>query len=204
MECESPASQAHNVARSQASYQQQQNWPEGHHSNSGHHGNSSHSHRHHSTHRHGSTSGVTHVAQSPPSLHAAVPPNMTVPQQGVLLGTGYNPTDQLVFSDPAGIRQGGLDLSTSLPVPTATYNNQHVHGSHSNIDPVGLNMQIPAYPSGYGPQWHGPGFPFSLSSNSGTGDVGPQQHGHGRTVSERSDDSPMIGVCVQQSPVASH
>ena len=53
----------------------------------------------------------------------------------------------------------------------------------------------------------GPTFPFTLSTTT-AGGLGPSEaggSGHpGRTVADRGEESPMVGVCVQQSPVASH
>ncbi|XP_013383246.1 uncharacterized protein LOC106153725 [Lingula anatina] len=74
---------------------------------------------------------------------------------------------------------------------------------------TGMNMQIPA--AGFNPAYSynhqtlfsGPGFPFTLATTSSTGNTEAVPH-NARTVGGSGEDSPMVGVCVQQSPVASH
>lgn len=201
MECESPAgSQVGSTAGgTRSQYQQQQSWPpeasQG--QSSGHHGNSAVSshvhlsgHRHHSSHHH-------HVvtAQSPPSVNASVPPNLVGPPQGVLLsGPVLTSSEQVVYGTRTGFPTSGMSVDMV----------QAGHHSHPSIDPS-LNMQLPSYPQQYGQYnqqtWSGTGFPFALTSSSGGTEPPP---GHARTVTERSDDSPMVGVIVQQSPVVIH
>lgn len=84
---------------------------------------------------------------------------------------------------------------------------------HSNMDPPQLagtvNMQLAGYPAAqFGPYqhnaWSAPGFPFSLTSNNANLNLSETSSQRSRTAAERGEDSPMVGVCVQQSPVASH
>lgn len=201
MECESPAgSQVGSTAGgTRSQYQQQQSWPpeasQG--QSSGHLGTnaiSSHvhlpGHRHHSSHHH-------HVvtAQSPPSLNASVPSNLVGPPQGVLLsGSVLTSSEQVVYGTRTRFPASGMSVDMV----------QAGHHSHPNIDPS-LNMQLQGYPQQYGQYtqqtWQGTGFPFALTSSSGGTEPPPS---HARTVTERSDDSPMVGVIVQQSPVVIH
>jgi dual specificity tyrosine-phosphorylation-regulated kinase 1 len=199
MECESPGSQVGNTVGGSRS-QYQQSWPpeasQG--QSSGHHGNSTASshvlmsgHRHPPSRPHHHHPAVS--AQSPPSVNA--PPNIVGPPQGVLLsGPVLTSSEQVVYGSRTAFPSQGLSMDMV----------QSGHHSHANIDPS-LNMQLPGYPQQYGQYsqqtWPGPGFPFTLTPSSG-GTEPPS--GHTRTVTERSDDSPMVGVIVQQSPVVIH
>lgn len=201
MECESPGgSQVGNTVGGTRSQYQQQSWPpeasQG--QSSGHHGNSTASshvlmsgHRHHSSRPHHHHPAVS--AQSPPSVNA--PPNIVGPPQSVLLsGSALPSSEQVVYGTRTGFPAPGLSMDMVQPG----------HHSHANIDPS-LNMQLQGYPQQYGQYtqqtWSGAGFPFTLTQSSGGTEPPP---GHARTVTERSDDSPMVGVIVQQSPVVIH
>lgn len=111
----------------------------------------------------------------------------------------------------------GFQSSATQP-PQSGRTVDIVPGSHSRIpstsDPpqIGpMNMQIPGYPGQYQqypqPQWPaGPSFGFTLATSVETQLPNAENPTiqHTRTSSERGDESPMVGVVVQQSPVASH
>lgn len=92
-----------------------------------------------------------------------------------------------------------VDLTTNL--------QGHGHTQVIHNDPAQLPTMA-GYPasqySQYSQQtWPATGFNFSIqtSTNASNPDT-TSQHTHGAT--ERGEDSPMHGVVVQQSPVASH
>ncbi|CAC5412382.1 dual specificity tyrosine-phosphorylation-regulated kinase 1A-like isoform X1 [Mytilus californianus] len=174
MECESPQS-ASGQSRSQPpNYQQQTSWNE----------------RDQQSGRH-----ITHHHQtrlSPPSLSGA-PSSLvprTVPEQNVSYTEGY----------VQGSYPGGIPPVDFRPNPASIDSSQV----------SSVNMHVAAgYPSQFGqyqqPTWTAGGFPFSLSSSANASLTGHETNNqHVRTAAERGDDSPMVGVCVQQSPVASH
>ena len=86
--------------------------------------------------------------------------------------------------------------------------NMQLAGYHGHAPPGGNPSQQP-YVGGSGGQTFiatGPSFPFTLATTSGGNLVSAPEgvSGHSRTAGERGEESPMVGVCVQQSPVASH
>lgn len=123
---------------------------------------------------------------SPPSLSGAPSSHVprTVPEQSVAYTEGY-----IQGAYPVDLRHN----------PAATLDSSQ----------LSVNMHVPGYPAQFGtfPQqaWPTGGYPFSLTSSANTSLTGHETNNqHVRTASERGDDSPMVGVCVQQSPVASH
>lgn len=181
MECESPQSQRVQGQPHPQVYTQQ-SWsgaPEGQRSNNNTH---SQSHRHH------------HSRQLSPS--------------GQLSAT-HGTSASLIITP-------GFQSSATQP-PQSGRVVDIVPGSHTRVhsssDPpqIGaVNMQLAGYPAQYGqypqPQWPGGAFPFTLTTAVETQLPGPENPAvqHTRTSSERGDESPMVGVVVQQSPVASH
>lgn len=124
---------------------------------------------------------------SPPPLSGAPSSHVprTVPEQTVSYTEGYIPG-----AYPVDFRQNPAASIDSSQLPS-------------------VNMHVPGYPAQFGqyPQqaWTAGGFPFSLSSSANSSLTGHETNNqHVRTAAERGDDSPMVGVCVQQSPVASH
>lgn len=119
------------------------------------------------------------------------------------MGAGFDPRQNFPAATGANISGRHVDI-----VPS------HSRGNSSGgvADPPqigGVNMQIPGYPAQFGqynpqPTWPGGGgtFPFALATNVETSIPGHEPSK--RTSSERGDESPMVGVVVQQSPVASH
>jgi len=188
MECESPQRQQGGAAH-QPVYSQQ-SWPGPSEQGQGQRSsNSSHSqsHRHHSSHH--------HRLQSPP--------------QGSSSANSHGNSASLL------IAPGFQSSATQPPQPGRSVDI--VPGGHSRVhsssDPpqIGaVNMQLSGYPSQYGqypqPQWPGSNFPFSLTTTVDTQLTGAENPTvqHARTSSERGEESPMVGVVVQQSPVASH
>ena len=196
MECESPQSQQKGQGQGQQSYTQ--SWTEGQGKPGHFHSNSSHSqsHRHHGSHH--------HKHQSPPLGHSSglSSASGSYGNSSLLMGAGFDPRQNFPAATGANISGRHVDI-----VPS------HSRGNSSGglVDPPqigGVNMQIPGYPAQFGqynpqPTWPGGGtFPFNLSTTVETSIAGhePSQ----RTSSERGDESPMVGVVVQQSPVASH
>lgn len=182
MECESPQGQ-----RGQGQGQQvysQQSWPEGQRSNNVTH---SQSHRHHPTH---------HNRQLSPS------------SAGGQLSASHGTSASLI------IAPGFQSSATQPPQSGRTVDIVPGHTRvHSGSDPpqIGaLNMQLSGYPSQYGqypqPQWPAGNFPLAFTTAVETQLPGPENPTvqHTRTSTERGDESPMVGVVVQQSPVASH
>lgn len=94
-----------------------------------------------------------------------------------------------------------VDLTTNL--------QGHGHSQVVHTDPAQLsavNMQLAGYPptqySQYSQQtWPSSGFNLSIQTSKPGHEASSQ---HSRTAAERGEDSPMHGVVVQQSPVASH
>ncbi|XP_060560524.1 dual specificity tyrosine-phosphorylation-regulated kinase 1A-like isoform X4 [Ruditapes philippinarum] len=184
MECESPQGQR-GQGQPHPQVYTQQSWsgaPEGQRSNNNTH---SQSHRHH------------HNRQLSP------------PSSGQLSAT-HGTSASLIITP-------GFQSSATQP-PQSGRVVDIVPGTHTRVhsssDPpqIGaVNMQLAGYPSQYGqypqPQWPGGGaFPFTIATGVETQLPGPENPTvqHTRTSSERGDESPMVGVVVQQSPVASH
>ncbi|XP_033759224.1 dual specificity tyrosine-phosphorylation-regulated kinase 1B-like isoform X2 [Pecten maximus] len=201
MECESPASGPPQVV---PTYQQPpgtQNWAPA---------SDGRSHRHHSHHH----SSRQH--QSPPQL----PPSGTAPQmvaqhnapqpqmqQAILLGSVGYPSNSSNFTSsrttyPATAGMA-VDLTTNL--------QGHGHPQVIHNDPAQLPaVNMAGYPSSqygqYSQQtWPTAGFNFSIQTSTNANNPGHDANSqHSRTATERGEDSPMHGVVVQQSPVASH
>lgn len=126
-----------------------------------------------------------------------------------------------------GVGGGGILAPTaSVPVDLSTLHHGHsgpTGASLQGIEPQlgSLSMQLGGYPSSSaGPQysqfpqqsWPAANYPFTITQASATSVPQPLSEGSGppptahRTAQEppRGEESPMMGVCVQQSPVASH
>ena len=112
-----------------------------------------------------------------------------------------------------------LSSASMAPDMTSIHPNPHhgpvgggvVDGGASSIAGGGVNVQLPGYASHYGapfpPQaWPTGAFSYGIPSTaSGSGGIASRDGSqHGRSGGERGEESPMVGVCVQQSPVASH
>lgn len=193
MECESPqGSQRHAGGQGHQQVYSQQSWSgpnDGQGSNPSSH--SQQSHRYHSAHHRGQQ-------QSPPS--------------------GTHSQMSLSHANSASLIIGPGFQSSATQPPQSGRTVDIVPGSHTRIpstsDPpqIGaVNMQLSGYSAQYGPypqpQWPGTGFGFTLATSVETQMPGPENPAiaqHTRTSSERGDESPMVGVVVQQSPVASH
>ncbi|KAJ8305101.1 hypothetical protein KUTeg_017346, partial [Tegillarca granosa] len=192
MECESPASTTSQPRPHHPTFSQQQSWSEGQGRGGTDSSNGSHSqsHRHHSSHHHSSS----RHHQSPPQMTSKL--NMShVGTHQTVIGPGYSDNSNVGFTRQNFPSSSGMP---ELPHPNV----------HHDLDPnSGINMQLSGYPTQYGQlsqqTWPGAGFPFALTSSS---EITSHESGvqHTRTATERGDDSPMVGVCVQQSPVASH
>lgn len=196
MECESPQSRV----QGQSHQAYPQNWPEGQGQGGHRPGNNTHSqsHRHHGSHH--------HKHQSPPFGHSTGPPSASgsYGNSSLLMGAGFDPRQSFPAATGANISGRHVDI-----VPSHSRGN-----SSGGMDPpqiAGVNMQIPGYPAQFGqynphpqPTWPGGGgtFPFTLATTVETSI--PSHEQTQRTSSERGDESPMVGVVVQQSPVASH
>lgn len=190
MECESPQSQrlqapVHPVG--QSAIYSQQSWPGQ--TDTQRSGTSSHSqaHRHHSSHH--------HKMQSPPQGSHGT-------SASLIIGPGF----QSSATQPP---QSGRTVDI---VPGG---HTRVHSSSDPPQIGAVNMQLSGYPSQFGqypqPQWPTTAtaqFPFthittSVDTQLPSGPDNPAMQ-HARTSSDRGDESPMVGVVVQQSPVASH
>lgn len=186
MECESPQGQRGQGQPHPPGYSTQQSWsgaPEGQRSSNGSH---SQSLRHH------------HNQQlSPPSSQLTASHGTSA---SLIIGPGFQ--------------------SSATQPPQSGRVVDIVPGGHTRVhsssDPpqigAAVNMQLSGYPAQYGqypqPQWPGGAFPFTLATAVEAQLPGGPENPtvqHTRTSgSERGDESPMVGVVVQQSPVASH
>ncbi|XP_050415120.1 dual specificity tyrosine-phosphorylation-regulated kinase 1A isoform X2 [Patella vulgata] len=188
MECESPAQRpGANILHRHLEHQQSWSGVEGH----GRHSNGSHSHSHRHSHH-----NIQH--QSPPSLMTTSHMSSRLPPTGSIV----------IDSSNYGSRH---DYTGSVSSTTLDCDSNLSSVSQDQATPLAgtVNMQLTGYPAQYSqfPQqtWPSGTFPYSLTTSTGPGLTGHEQSSqHGRTASERSDESPMMGVCVQQSPVASH
>lgn len=190
MECESPqTSQRHGQPHPGMYTQQSWSGPsdgQGQGSSSSSH--SQQSHRHHHQGRQQSPPSGTHSQMSLSHANSA----------SLIIGPGFQ--------------------SSATQPPQSGRTVDIVPGGHTRIpstsDPPNIgamNMQLPGYPAQYGqypqPQWPaGTTFGFALATSVETQIPGAENPTiqHTRTSSERGDESPMVGVVVQQSPVASH
>ncbi|XP_077985028.1 dual specificity tyrosine-phosphorylation-regulated kinase 1A-like isoform X2 [Glandiceps talaboti] len=178
----------------------------------------SHSHRtrkHHHHHSPSSSSSSTlssnpHgqsqvvVCTEPSTLHNMSSTVQTIDQSGPIYYHQLHPPQSgVVYTHPP--QHGQLDCTQtgSLNMQLGGYhgNQYQLHTSITHEPGQSTNLHIAP---GYAPA-PGVSFPYTIAQSGTT--VGPsitaQQHTQRQTV-ERSDESPMIGVCVQQSPVASH
>lgn len=128
---------------------------------------------------------------SPPSLSGA--PSSHVPRT--------------VSDQPVSYTEGYIQDTYPAGMPPVDFRPNQASIDSSQLPSV--NMAVAGYPSQFGqyPQqtWTAGGFPFSLTTNASASLTSHETNNqHVRTAGERGDDSPMVGVCVQQSPVASH
>ncbi|XP_064651559.1 dual specificity tyrosine-phosphorylation-regulated kinase 1A-like isoform X2 [Lineus longissimus] len=213
MDCESPNSQQQRLQ--QMYHHQQQHWitniaagdpPPGPHSR---HNNGAtapppishpHAHLHRPTHSH----AVPH--SSPHQSHSS----QTV---GTVLGSGDHVTSRHVTQPSSSM---AVDMSSMPPQQMQPHGmSAHLQHMHQSIDATqtgSMNMQLPAYQqTGSYPQYPQPfiasghTFPYTLTATTQSNlvsqsDSSSQQ----RTRTASGEESPMVGVCVQQSPVASH
>lgn len=132
---------------------------------------------HSQSHRHHTRAHVQHHHQSPPTH----------------IFTSHHPnhSESMRPSFPVSNLQGtnlALDIGQAqlgMPVPVASYSSEYGQFSQQT--------------------WPTQTFPFSIATQP-AGSIASHDSGNqrGRSGTERSEDSPMVGVCVQQSPVASH
>ncbi|XP_052253323.1 dual specificity tyrosine-phosphorylation-regulated kinase 1B-like isoform X2 [Dreissena polymorpha] len=202
MECESPLgggaanprglSQGGHMTQpsSQQQVYSQQSWP----GSMGVVGGGSHLHQ--QQHRH-------HRQQSPPSSfssHGQLSSSHGGNSASLIIGPGF-------VSSATLPPQSGRSVDI---VPGGHSGHVRVHSSSDPPQIAPMNMHLSGYAPQYGqypqPQWAGTGFPYTLSSPEVPLPVGPENPSvqHTRGSSERGDESPMMGVVVQQSPVASH
>ncbi len=124
---------------------------------------------------------------------------------------GSSSSSMAMTIDLANLQGGPPSASAGVPQPVAT------HG-HPNLDATqtgSLNMQLGGYHQA-APQTYNAmtgqayitaaqTFPFTLTTTANTNLVTSDSvTQHSRTAADRGEESPMVGVCVQQSPVASH
>lgn len=223
MECESP--QAHCQRAPPPAHQSGRTlgvWDDRHSNNGGssvHTGHSFTIHRGHHHHHHGGyqsgplaavQSSTTSLSSTSSSSSSALPG-----PQNMLVGNVYGAE----INHPHAQRpQPGLLPSATLPVDLSTLHHHHGHPPHSQntlqgIEPQlsSLSMQLSGYPPQYSqfPQqsWQAANYPFTMASSVPqplSSHEGGTSAAHSRTAADRGDESPMVGVCVQQSPVASH
>ncbi|WAR04111.1 DYR1A-like protein [Mya arenaria] len=190
MECESPqgtGTRGHGGQSGHGQLYPQQSWPgDARGGMTGSHSQQQQQHRH-------------HRQQSPPSsgTHGQ-------------LSSAHAPSASLIIAP-------GFQSSATLP-PQPGRSVDIVPGGHTRVhsssDPPQLSPMnmMPGYPpANFGqypqPQWPGSAFPFTIATSVETQQIpGPENPSiqHTRTSTERGDESPMVGVVVQQSPVASH
>ncbi|KAL3885823.1 hypothetical protein ACJMK2_025859 [Sinanodonta woodiana] len=225
MECESPQSThgqlrglGQSLASSVHSHQQGyvvaplQRWPDGGESHQSHHSRHSNDSGLGSSHSH-SQSHRPHISHhrhlSPPSAQGQAQTMAHGSSQNILLGHSFQATG---LGGAMTMPNMGLPVDMTNVPPTIA-GPALIQGSiDSGQVGATMNVPLPGYSSQYGQYsqqaWQGPSFPFALATTTSATlvghDIRPQ---HSRTAApsaDRGEESPMVGVCVQQSPVASH
>ncbi|XP_067676238.1 dual specificity tyrosine-phosphorylation-regulated kinase 1B-like isoform X2 [Haliotis asinina] len=193
----------------------------------GRHSNGSHSHSHsHQRHHHHSPSSSTSTTSLHQSGHSILSGTTGTSQQNLMLGTLYSDPERSSFSArtnfaPSGVPPPELSSATNIAGSGELGNvhTLHHHPSGNSLEATQLgsvNMQLAGYPSSpgqygqFGQQagWPPSAFPYALTSTAAptslTSHDPTGQHNRTGGAGERGEESPMVGVCVQQSPVASH
>ena len=219
---------AHQGSRSQGG------WGEGGHGGSSlHTGHQFTTHRGHHHHHHGGhisgplapiQSSTTSLSSTSSSSSSALPgpQNLGMPGHAYPLpADASHPHPQR--PGPAG--GGVLSSATSVPVDLSTLHHGQSAAQGAGLQGIepqlgSLSMQLGGYPpsaqySQFPQQGWPAGYPFTVAQGNPSsvpqtlavaheGSV-PPPGAHNRTGGEpRGEESPMMGVCVQQSPVASH
>lgn len=191
MECESPSS----AQQSRLPHTYQSGWTGHDFHHQGRHSNGTmHTHRH--AHRVPEQSPSSHTSSS----HSSHASSVTFTEPGSFGNTRYGSSN--------------MTSSTTMALDAHAPPGQG-RGQSSVAEPpqIGaVNMQLSGYQTQYGqypnPAWSANNsFPYATMANPGNSTIVPPHEAtsqHARTNVERSEDSPMVGVCVQQSPVASH
>lgn len=232
MECESPGVQQARLQEMYRQQQQQaggrsQVWQGGElHDRHGHH---HHGHAHPQLQRHHSHPPSTSAGSVPGTAVPALPSHhgshsgMVAPIAQTLLAGNMEP---IVVAPPTRSQQHNPTMTIDLTSLPATVGLGGGGAVVETSQTGSVNMQLSGYhnpPPTQQPQNNQQtfvatgatqtfiatgagapgGFPFALPSGGGTSSEGGGAS-HSRTVGERGEESPMVGVCVQQSPVASH
>lgn len=140
-------------------------------------------------------------------------------------GHAYGPPPDVSHPHPQRPGQAGVLAATnSVPVDLSTLHHGHSAtqgGGLQGIEPQlgSLSMQLGGYPpsaqySQFPQQsWPAANYPFTITqANTSVPQPlavaheggAPPAVGHRTAPEPRGEESPMVGVCVQQSPVASH
>ncbi|XP_041373002.1 dual specificity tyrosine-phosphorylation-regulated kinase 1B-like isoform X2 [Gigantopelta aegis] len=229
MDCESPEQQRsgavapHPHHHAHPALQQQQSWSaaemsqitEHNNNNNGSHVHSSHSHSR--PHRRSPLSSSGTV-----SSHSG---GVSSFSQNVLIGSLYGENSSGGGGGGGGGSGGGggggnytntrpnfgapPQLSSASMAPDMTSIHPNPHHLPAGLDGTAIgsvNMQLSGYPYGQFSQqtWPTGAFSYGITSTASTGIASHESSQHNRTGGERGEESPMVGVCVQQSPVASH
>ncbi|XP_076438310.1 dual specificity tyrosine-phosphorylation-regulated kinase 1B-like [Babylonia areolata] len=191
-----------------------------------------HHHLHQGGHLSGPLAAVQSSTTSLSSTSSSSSSALPGPQNLATPGHTYPPPDDASHPHPQRPTQkgggGGAPLSAASSVPGELSSlHHHGHGSGGGrslqgIEPQlgSLSMQLGGYGQSSSGQYSqfpqqgwplGPNYPFQTNPVSPQALVLAQEGGpsapggHSRTGAEpRGEESPMVGVCVQQSPVASH
>ena len=146
-----------------------------------------------------------HHSQPATGSHQTVAPIQPAPH--------VEPSPNTVISRPGHSAQSSAPITIDLtPTQVPAFPTLPVHTNLEATHTGSVNMQLSGYQAA--PQFQtavptsytAPNFPFTLTTTT-TGNpslVSDPSTAHQRTAGERGDESPMVGVCVQQSPVASH
>jgi len=153
----------------------------------------------------GAVTVVSHSQQAVPRHHRQSPPSAGPHGQ---LSSSHATSASLIIAP-------GFQSSATMPpqpgrsVDIVPGGHQRVHSS-SDPPQIGPMNIIPGFAGQYGqypqPQWPGGPFPFTLATSV---EAQLPSHDnssiqHTRASAGGGDESPMVGVVVQQSPVASH
>ena len=181
-------------------------------SNNGGAGSAGGSHRHHSSPAAPSLTPQGGAGVMPMSGSLQAPPPTLLTSQGLPHSLYVDPNSSSAVHVSAGVAQPGGGGGGMQPVDMLGLQPHHGLDPAVVVNSSGLNMPMASYPSqftSYNPQTYitASGFPFALSGSGPGGIVTAGNEAApvvARTTADHGDESPMMGVCVQQSPVASH
>ena len=154
--------------------------------------------RHHSqpgSGSHQSSATIQPITHVEPSSHATV---ISRPGPGHSAQSSAPITIDLTQTQVPAFPQIPLHTHTNLEATHTGSVNMQLSG-YQTTPPFQPAVPIPSYTAQ-------PNFPFTLTTTAPGNQslVTDSSTAHQRTAGERGDESPMVGVCVQQSPVASH